>query len=49
LSKDYEHNPASSEAWIYLAMIHRMARLLLPARDPTNRLRLMRRRRPRRR
>ena len=49
LSKDYEHNPASSEAWIYLAMTHRMARLLLPARDPTNRLRYMRRRRPKRR
>jgi putative transposase len=49
LSKDYEHNPASSEAWIYLAMTHRMARLLLPARDPTNRLRSMRGRRPRRR
>src|SRR5438270_458384 len=30
LSKDYEHNPASSEAWIYVAMIHRMARLMLP-------------------
>jgi putative transposase len=48
LSKDYERNPASSEAWIYLAMTHRMARLLLPARDPTNRLQYMRRR-PRRR
>jgi transposase len=44
LSKDYEHNPASSEAWIYLAMTHRMARRLLPARDRTNRLRRMRRR-----
>ncbi len=49
LSKDYEHNPASSEAWIYLAMIHRMARRLLPAREPGNRLRRMRRRRPKRR
>src|SRR5271155_4522587 len=39
LSKDYEHNPASSEAWIYIAMTHRMARQLLPARDRTNRLR----------
>jgi len=48
LSKDYEHNPASSEAWIYLAMTHRMIRQVLPARDPTNRLRSMRRR-PRRR
>jgi putative transposase len=26
LSKDYEHNPASSEAWIIIAMIHRMSR-----------------------
>ena len=30
LSKDYEHNPASSEAWIYIAMIHRMSRFSLP-------------------
>ena len=45
LSKDYEHNPASSEAWIYVAMIHRMARLMLPARDRDNRLRRMRRHR----
>jgi putative transposase len=30
LSKDYEHNPKSSEAWIYIAMIHRMARFSLP-------------------
>ena len=48
LSKDYEHNPASSEAWIYLAMTHRMARQLLPAREPGNRLRRMRRRTKRR-
>ena len=33
LSKDYEHNPASSEAWIYIAMIHRMARYSLPAKN----------------
>jgi putative transposase len=26
LSKDYETNPRSSEAWIYVAMIHRMSR-----------------------
>jgi len=26
LSKDYEHNAKSSEAWIYIAMIHRMSR-----------------------
>src|SRR5262249_16441307 len=47
LSKDYEHNPASSEAWIYLVMIHRMARQYTLERDPDNRLRLMRRRRKR--
>jgi putative transposase len=29
LSKDYEANPKSSEAWIYLAMIHRMSRHML--------------------
>jgi putative transposase len=29
LSKDYETNPKSSEAWIYLAMIHRMNRQML--------------------
>ena len=48
LSKDYEHNPASSEAWIYIAMIHRMSRGAFPARDRDNRLRLMRPRRRRR-
>ena len=30
LSKDYEHNPKSSETWIYIAMIHRMSRYTLP-------------------
>ena len=30
LSKDYEHNTASSEAWIHIAMIHRLSRRLLP-------------------
>jgi len=30
LSKDYEFNPRSSETWIYLAMIHRMSRYMLP-------------------
>ena len=30
LSKDYEANPRSSEAWIYVAMIHRMARAMVP-------------------
>jgi putative transposase len=48
LSKDYEANPASSEAWVYIAMTHRMARAALPARDRDNRLRLMRPRRRRR-
>jgi putative transposase len=43
LSKDYEHNPASSAAWIYVAMIHRMARGLLPAPDRDNRLKRRRR------
>lgn len=45
LSKDYETNPRSSEAWIYIAMIHRMARAMLPNRRDENRLK----RRPRRR
>jgi putative transposase len=30
LSKDYEHNPKSSEAWIYISAIHRMSRSMLP-------------------
>jgi putative transposase len=30
LSKDYECNPRSSETWIYVAMIHRMARKMVP-------------------
>jgi putative transposase len=33
LSKDYEHNPKSSEAWIYIAMIHRMSRFTLPRKN----------------
>ena len=33
LSKDYEHNPKSREAWIHIAMIHRMARFSLPKRN----------------
>jgi putative transposase len=33
LSKDYEHNPKSSEAWIYIAMIHRMSRFSLPQKN----------------
>lgn len=32
LSKDYEREPASSEAWIYIAMIHLMLRRLDSAR-----------------
>ena len=28
LSKDYEQNPESSEAWIYCAMVHLMIRRL---------------------
>jgi putative transposase len=45
LSKDYETNPRSSEAWIDIAMIHRMARAMLPNRRDENRLR----KRPKRR
>ena len=33
LSKDDEHNPKSSETWIYIAMIHRMSRLDLPDKN----------------
>lgn len=33
LSRDYEHNPKSSEAWIYIAMIHRMSRFSLPEKN----------------
>src|SRR5262249_2213652 len=36
LSKDYEQNPASSEAWIYIAMLHRMSRFSLPQKDRDN-------------
>ena len=36
LSKDYEHNPSSSEAWIYVAMIHRMSRASLPDKNRDN-------------
>jgi hypothetical protein len=31
LSKDYEHK--SSEAWVYIAMIHRMSRVDLPDKN----------------
>jgi putative transposase len=43
LSKDYECNPRSSETWIYLAMIHRMSRFMLPDANDPNRFQ---RRRP---
>ena len=33
LSKDYEHSPKSSEAWIYISAIHRMSRFALPERN----------------
>lgn len=33
LSKGYEHNPLSSEAWIDIAMIHRMSRYALPEKN----------------
>lgn len=33
LSKDYEHNPKSSEAWIDISAIHRMSRWMLPERN----------------
>lgn len=36
LSKDYEHNPKSSEAWIYVTAVHRMARSMMPRRDRDN-------------
>jgi putative transposase len=36
LSKDYEHNPQSSEAWIYITAIHRMARSMMPKRNRDN-------------
>jgi putative transposase len=39
LSKDYEYNPRSSETWIYLAMVHRMARAILPSSEPSDCLR----------
>jgi putative transposase len=44
LSKDYEHNPLSSETWIYIAMIHRMSRNLLPERKRRRPLYAMKRR-----
>ncbi len=47
LSKDYETNPRSSETWIYIAMIHRMARMASPTRrDETGLRRRPKRRKP---
>jgi putative transposase len=37
LSKDYEVNPHSSETWIYVAMIHRMSRSMLPGSNSDER------------
>jgi putative transposase len=37
LSKDYEANPKSSEAWIQIAMIHRMVRKMIPDHEKSNR------------
>jgi hypothetical protein len=45
LNKDYEENPASSEAWIRIAKSHRMARRLKPGRDKENRLHIRHRKR----
>lgn len=45
LSKDHERHPRNSETWIYVAMIHRMARFMLPTRNKDEHLV----RRPRRR
>ena len=36
LSKDYEHDPRSSETWIYVGAIHRMSRWMLPEPDRDN-------------
>src|SRR5205823_5878646 len=33
LSKDYEKYPRNSETWIYVAMMHRMSRFMLPQRN----------------
>jgi putative transposase len=46
LSKDYEHNPKSSEAWIYIAMIHRMSRFDLPQKNKDDDLLRRPRKRP---
>jgi putative transposase len=36
LSKDYEHTTTSSEAWIYITAVHRMARSMMPHKDRDN-------------
>ena len=46
LSKDYEHNTKSSEAWIYIAMIHRMSRFDLPEKNKDDDLLRRPRKRP---
>jgi putative transposase len=46
LSKDYEHNPKSSETWIYISAIHRMSRWMLPEKDRDNDLMRRPRRKP---
>ncbi len=34
LARDYERNPAYSEAWVYVASIHRMLKHLAPDQSP---------------
>jgi putative transposase len=46
LSKDYEHDTKSSEAWIYIAMIHRMSRFDLPEKNKDDDLLRQPRKRP---
>jgi putative transposase len=47
LSKDYEHDPRSSEAWIYISAIHRMSRWMLPERNRDDHLLKRPRQKPR--
>ena len=44
LSKDYEQHPPNSEAWIYIAMVHRMTRSVFPNYKDENYLKKRRRR-----
>jgi putative transposase len=46
LSKDYEHDPKSSETWILIAMIHRMSRFDLPDKNKDDDLLRRPRKRP---